>query len=130
VVYPVSVAICVYLWDTTLPPPTLPQGKVRFLLPLVVVLIVTAHSIWVARHTIIQLRFHRPTTQEYLHLTYAATLLELSEDAVRARLQRIGSTTQLHAGQEYIAVDDVCDLLLNTWLPAETSGPAADGERR
>ncbi len=45
VLYPVLLAYMTYLWDTTLPPPNLPDGMVRFLLPCAL-LIGIAGDLW------------------------------------------------------------------------------------
>ena len=128
VVYPIILAISVYLWDTTLPPPTLPEGMARLAVPLVVLLAVTTHWVWMAGRMLVRRRSRRHTAQEYMTLARAAILLKMSHEQISTRLRQLGGSTQVRDGQEYIAVDDLCDLVLNAWLSADIPGPPNGGE--
>jgi hypothetical protein len=105
--HPLALALVIYLWDTTLPPPTLPGGVFREYLPRVVVglLIDLVETI---RHR----RTPRPRTVHiragFLSIQHAAALLGIPVDEVWQRMHQVGRTAmRTPDGDEALSLDDV-----------------------
>jgi hypothetical protein len=107
VAYPLILATSIYLLDTTLPPPNLPSGWPREIIPRLVLLGLLADCL----RTILWRRgLHRGMDQygQPVALEDAARLLGLTELELRIRLQQrsIGITIDT-IGCEYVSADDL-----------------------
>jgi hypothetical protein len=108
VVYPLLLAASIYLWDTTLPPPSLPEGWPRVFIPSLVLLglmIDYARTVQHVRH----LRRRSTRTHRYpVALDEAARLLGIPLADLRRRIQkRKYAITIDSAGREYVVLDDL-----------------------
>ena len=108
ILYPLILAGTIYLWDTTLPPPSLPEGPLRGLVPRVILLGMLTDGLMAisraqrARWRAIQI------ADGYLSLDDAAVLCGTTVDDLRRRLGRAGRTTQIgNDGREHLALDDL-----------------------
>jgi hypothetical protein len=108
IAYPLILAGSIYLWDTTLPPPSLPDGWPRVLIPSLVLLgllidyVYTVHRMLVARG--------RSTTRyrATIALDHAAQLLGVPVTDLRIRLQQHRCVISIDdAGQESVCLDDL-----------------------
>lgn len=101
--YPVLLAATVYLWDTTLPPPTLPEGQARGVVPrLVLLALLTDALLSIRRHlrrasvvrlvrrALAQLARAIPVRNGLVPLVAIAELFEVTPDELVARLRRRG----------------------------------------
>jgi hypothetical protein len=108
IVYPLILAASIYLWDTTLPPPSLPDGWPRVLIPglvLLGLLIDYAYAVQRVRRT-----RGRSTPSQFhpIALDDAARLLGIPVTNLRLRLQERRFAIIIDAtGQEYVSLDDV-----------------------
>ena len=99
--YPLLLGSAIYLWDATLPPPTLPPNLLRVLVPKLIIVGILSHMLLHARAT------HRPSggvrvIGGYVDLLEVAALMGWPPTAIRARLQ--ASPLALHvAGSKPIA---------------------------
>lgn len=108
VVYPLILAGSIYLWDTTLPPPSLPDGWPRVLIPGLVLLgLLIDYAYTVQR---VRQAYRRSTARHRapVALDDAAQLLGIPVTNLRIRLQErrcviIIDTT----GREYLSLDDL-----------------------
>jgi hypothetical protein len=112
ILYPLILAGTIYLWDTTLPPPSLPEGPLRGLVPRAILLGVLTDGLMAisrarrARWRAIQI------VGGYLTLDDAAPLCGTKVDDLRRRLGRAGRTTQIgDDGREHVALADLNDLI-------------------
>jgi hypothetical protein len=108
IVYPLILAGSIYLWDTTLPPPSLPDGWPRVLIP---GLVLAGLLIDYAR-TVLRVRRSRgrstASRRGRLALDDAARLLGIPVTELRVRIQERGHVIAIDAaGQEYVSLDDV-----------------------
>ncbi len=106
--YPLLLALVIYTWDTTLPPPTLPGGVLRDYLPHVVVVGLLIDLV----ATVGQRRTTRPRSVQiyagFLSVEDAAALLGITVNDVRMRLQQAGRTAIITPnGNEALSLDDV-----------------------
>jgi hypothetical protein len=101
-------AVVIYLWDTTLPPPTLPGGVLRDYLPRMVI-------VGLLIDLVVRVQ-HRPARQPrtvhmragLLAIQDAAALLGITVDEVRRRLQQTGRTAvRTPDGDEALSLDDM-----------------------
>ncbi len=106
--YPVVLAVVIYLWDTTLPPPTLPGGVLRDYLPRMVI-------VGLLIDLVVRVQ-HRPARQPrtvhiragFLSIQHAAALLGIPVDEVRQRMHQAGRTAmRTPDGDEALSLDDV-----------------------
>ncbi len=106
--YPMVLAVVIYVWDTTLPPPTLPGGVLRDYLPRMVIVGLLIDLVVSVQH--------RPATQPrtvhiragLLAIQDAAALLGITVDEVRRRLQQTGRTAvRTPDGDEALSLDDM-----------------------
>ena len=111
--YPIILAGVIYLWDTTLPPPSLPEGLLRALIPRVVLVGLLADvfvSVRRATH-----RHPRNATRlygSYMELDGCARVLSITAADLRVRLRRAGRTTRVtKAGVEFLSLDDLLAVL-------------------
>lgn len=101
--YPVLLAATVYLWDTTLPPPTLPEGQARGVVPRLVLLALLTDALLSIRHHLRQASVVRlvrrapaqlaraiPVRNGLVPLVAIAELFEVTPDELVARLRRRG----------------------------------------
>jgi hypothetical protein len=117
IVYPLLLAGGIYLWDTSLPPPSLPEGPVRHVVPLILLLgLLIDCSITIRRS-------RRPSGYaplfdgDQLPLTTAARILTSTPEAVRTRLRHLGRTTIIaDDGTEYLVLDDISALIFRATL--------------
>jgi hypothetical protein len=110
--YPLVLAAGIYLWDHTLPPPSLPEGPLRELIPRIILLwlfadiMLTTQRSGKARWRAIQIRGRR------LALEDAAMLLMTTPDDLRHQLARAGRATRIgEDGREWLTLDDVRALM-------------------
>jgi hypothetical protein len=108
VMYPILLAYITYLWDTTLPPPHLPEGELRALLPAALIVGIAGDLLlnWHTSRPFAPVRL--PVQAGYVNLYEAAYFLRLAPEVVRARLARTGHTMLTsRAGEEYVALADL-----------------------
>lgn len=104
--YPVVLAWVVYLWDTTLPPPNLPDGLIRGLLPWLALAGIMLDALMVMQRQFLRIRVARTmvTMQRpgrraiavhngLVPVETIAELLQISPEELVARLQRHGRYT-------------------------------------
>jgi hypothetical protein len=108
IVYPLILAGSIYLWDTTLPPPSLPEGWPRVLIPslvLVGLLIDYIYTVQRMRHARRQVA---PRQDHSIALDDAARLLGIPVANLRIRLQERRYVISIDStGREYVSLDDV-----------------------
>jgi hypothetical protein len=114
-VYPIIIAGVIYLWDTTLPPPTLPEGPLRWLIPRAVLIGLVADAVRTLR------RAPRPPEQAtrisggYLTVEGAARVLDTTPADLRLRLWRaMRAPVVSRDGTEYLSLDDL-HVVLRHW---------------
>ena len=112
ILYPLILAGTIYLWDTTLPPPSLPEGPLLGLVPRAILLAVLADGLMaISRAQRAEWRALQ-VVDGYLTLDDAALLCGTTVDDLRRRLGRAGCTTRLgDDGREQVALDDLDDLM-------------------
>jgi hypothetical protein len=117
VLYPLLLAGGIYLWDTTLPPPSPPEGPLRQIVPrLLLVGLLTDYLITLRRA---HLQARRPPLfrGDRVPLAAAARILHTTEADVRVRLHQAGRTTSRGVdGNEELTLDDLIVLLLRQTL--------------
>lgn len=105
-IYPVILFGTIYLWDTNLPPPNLPDGSWRALVPLVVIAALIVDLARTAR------RFRQAAHSGrgfsviggYVSVDEAAALFEIQPQVLRSRLKRAAcSVIVAFDGREYVA---------------------------
>jgi hypothetical protein len=106
--YPLVLGAGIYLWDHTLPPPSLPEGPLRELIPSLILLWLFAEGALSfqrsrgARWRTVQIRGRRLTLED------AALLLSIAPDDLRRRLGQAGRTIGIgEDGQEWLTLDDL-----------------------
>lgn len=146
IIYPLLLATVTYLWDATLPPPTLPEGLVRNLVPRLVVSGLIADVVVVAlqrrREASAARRAQRATREPNLRIQVRGGLVPLEETAalfgvtpaeLSERLHRIGckvivrDTLYVHihdllAVIEHWHADDPMHQKPNPWKPNSHNG--------
>jgi hypothetical protein len=112
ILYPLILAGTIYLWDTTLPPPSLPEGPLRGLVPRAILLgVLTDGLLAISRAQRARWRAVK-IVGSYLTLEDAARLCGTTVDDLRRRLGRAGRTTRLsNDGREHVAFADLDDLI-------------------
>jgi len=110
--YPLVLGVGIYLWDHTLPPPSLPEGPLREIIPCIILLWLFAEGLLIMqqarkeRWRVIQIRGRTLTLED------AAVLLATSPDDLRKRLRRVGRAPGIgEDGQERLTLDDVQAIL-------------------
>jgi hypothetical protein len=106
--YPLVLAAGIYLWDHTLPPPSLPEGPLRELIPRIILLWLFAEGMLTlqrsrkTRWRTIQIRGRTLTLED------AAVLFATTPDDLRQRLGRVGRAPGIgEDGQERLTLDDL-----------------------
>jgi hypothetical protein len=106
--YPLVLGAGIYLWDHTLPPPSLPEGPVRELLPRLILLwlfiegVLSFQRSRKTRWRAVQIRGRRLTLED------AAVLLAVTPDDLRRRLGQAGRAIRTgDDGQEWLTLDDL-----------------------
>ncbi|HEY3231654.1 MAG TPA: hypothetical protein VGJ87_20665 [Roseiflexaceae bacterium] len=110
--YPLILAGTIYLWDTTLPPPSLPDGPLRGLVPHAILLgVLTDGLMAISRAR--RARWHAiQIVGGYLTLEDAALLCGTTVGDLRRRLGRAGRTTQIGGdGSERVVLANRNDLI-------------------
>jgi hypothetical protein len=111
VLYPLLLGCLIYLWDTTLPPPTLPEGIGRHLLVRLLLIGLLADTVR---------RLHRkpqpplvtsPVRDDLIQLTRAARLLQTTPQALQERLQQLGWDWVLLDGEAYLSIEALVALI-------------------
>jgi hypothetical protein len=107
IVYPLILAGSIYLWDTTLPPPSLPNGWPRLLIPrLVLISLLVDYAL--VMHRVRQARKNAGNIQRRIALDDAASLLGLSTAELRQHMQKQRRPIVIDAaGLEQVSLDDV-----------------------
>jgi hypothetical protein len=132
VIYPLVLIGVIYLWDTTLPPPSLPEGLLRAVVPRLALLgIAVDAALLLRRYCEAKLwkRRGRPVPphsfrrrilvrQGIVPLDEVAQLFHVSVDALRIRLEGAGGAPVWYAGREYLRLGDVLRILAQ-WNNAE-----------
>jgi len=123
VLYPLLLGCLIYLWDTTLPPPTLPEGLGRHLLVRVLL-------IGLLTDTVRQL--HRkpqpplapsPGRDNLIHVTRAARLLQTTPQALQERLQQLEWDWVLLDGEAYLSADALVALVEHEAARSQSNCP-------
>jgi hypothetical protein len=106
--YPLVLAAGIYLWDHTLPPPSLLEGPLRKLIPRIILLWLFADTVLTTQRSrktrwrAIQIRGRTLTLED------AAVLLAMTPDDLRRQLGRVGRATRIGKdGQERVILDDL-----------------------
>jgi hypothetical protein len=106
--YPLVLASVLYLWDTTLPPPTLPDGPIRVALPLTMLVGIVVDVGLLLWQTA---RLHRRFIHAYagrVALVDAARIAGISPEALRIYCRRTGRSVSIDAtGMEELRLADV-----------------------
>lgn len=106
--YPFAIGGVLYLWDSTLPPPNLPDGPIRVALPLA---LLAGIAVDVGLHLWQATRPHRRFVHVYagrVALVDAARIVGISPDAFRQQYRRIGRPIMLdHTGSEELLLADL-----------------------
>lgn len=112
ILHPLILAGTIYLWDTTLPPPSLPEGPLRGLVPRAILLgALTDGLLAISRAQRARCRAIR-IVAGYLTLDDAVLLCGTTVDDLRSRLGRAGRTTRIgDDGRKYVALADLHDLI-------------------
>jgi hypothetical protein len=106
--YPLLLANMAYLWDHTLPPPNLPDGLVRLVLPLAIVAGILGDLVMYYRRALPFAPKRIPVYGGYVNLDEAAHFFRLPPDLVRVHAERSGRPIVMgRGGDEYIALDDL-----------------------
>jgi hypothetical protein len=123
VLYPLILAGIMYLWDHSLPPPSLPDGAIRHMLPRLVFVWLVADivmAVWTRRHAAY------PATHaglEYIALDDVAALLGTDSATLRRYAQRAGWPIMLDAaGRPYLARTDLA-ALVDDWTRHHDARP-------
>jgi hypothetical protein len=116
-IYPAILFATIYLWDSNLPPPSLPEGTLRVLVPLIVigaliVDLVLTHTRHTKRYT--SKRSGITVTGGYVGLEEAARFFNLAPHDLRSRLEHARTDWVVGMdGYEYVALTDVLYALDN-----------------
>jgi hypothetical protein len=110
--YPLVLAAGIYLWDHTLPPPSLPEEPLRELIPRIILLwlfadaVLTVQRFGKGRWRAIQIRGRTLTLED------AAMLLATTPDDLRRQLDQVGRAPRIgEDGQERLTLDDLKALI-------------------
>jgi hypothetical protein len=115
--HPLLLAAGIYLWDTTLPPPSLPAGPLRTIVPAVLLAGLVLDWLLVLRRLVRHSSGGPLARADQLPLDAAAQILGMSPNDVRARVQSSGGIVKIaRDGTEYLTFDDLCDLILRSAL--------------
>jgi hypothetical protein len=113
--YPVVLTSVIYLWDTSLPPPSLPEGPLRELVPRLVLIGLVADMLISVRGLQQSPSKRTPIRGGRIQLDGAALVLDTTPDDLRTRLKRIErSTIMSEDGEEYLSLDDLY-MVLERW---------------
>lgn len=108
IAYPLILAGSIYLWDTTLPPPSLPDGWPRVLIPGLVLLGLLIDYAYTVQRVRQAGRWSAPSDRVTVALDNAAQLLGIPVANLRLRLQeRRRVITIDDAGREAVYLDEL-----------------------
>jgi hypothetical protein len=108
IVYPLILAGSIYLWDTTLPPPSLPDGWPRVLIPGLVLLGLLIDYAYTVQRVRQARGRSTPRHRAPVALDEAAQLLGIPVTTLRLRLQERRCVITIDdTGQESVCLDDL-----------------------
>ncbi len=108
IAYPLILAASIYLWDTTLPPPSLPDGWPRVLIPGLVLLGLLIDYAYTVQRVRQARGRSTPRQCHSVALDAAARLLGIPVTILRLRLQERRFAITIDAtGQEYVSLNDL-----------------------
>jgi hypothetical protein len=106
--YPFLLAVIAYLWDTTLPAPSLPEGAARMLLPLLLLVGMIGDALLNGRRVLPFKPRRIRVYGDYVNLDEAALFFRIPPDVVRLQCARDGrAIVASRTGEAYIALDDL-----------------------
>jgi hypothetical protein len=110
--YPLLLAAAIYLWDTTLPPPSLPDGLLRFLIPRVVMVGILGHLVYLVLQRRKRIRRIVPVVRGYVQLDEVAPLFDRSPAQLRTQVLLAGYRVYIDSdAKEYVALKDLMAVL-------------------
>jgi hypothetical protein len=106
--YPFLLAVVAYLWDSTLPAPSLPDGAARILLPLILLVGMVGDALLSRRRVLPFVPRRVRVYGNYVNLDEAALFFRIPPDVMRLQCARDGHAVVTgRSGEEYIALDDL-----------------------
>jgi hypothetical protein len=113
--YPIVLAGVIYLWDTTLPPPSLPDGPLRWLVPRAVLVSLLADLVITLRRWRVPPRKATRIYHGYMALDGVAQVLDTTSSDLRLRLRCASRAPIVGSdGTEYLSLDDLY-IILARW---------------
>jgi hypothetical protein len=110
--YPLLLANMAYIWDHTLPPPTLPDGLIRVALPLAMLLGIMGDLLVHFQRALPFTPKRIPVYGGYVNLDEAAHFFRLPPDLVRISCERSGHRIVMgRGGDEYVALDTLLSVI-------------------
>jgi hypothetical protein len=124
--YPLLLASAIYLWDVSLPPPTLPHGVLRTLVPKLVMVGILSHMLLRARPQPIPAQRRVRVLHGYSDLVEVADLFGRSPAMIRDRLRPYPLAIYVaDDGCEYVSLIMVL-ALLDDHLPQGNEGTSME----
>ena len=106
--YPFLLAAIAYLWDSTLPAPSLPDGAARMLLPLVLLVGMIGDALLNGRRVLPFAPRRIRVYGDYLNLDEAALFFRIPPDIVRLQCAQDGRAIIVgRSGESYVALEDL-----------------------
>jgi hypothetical protein len=106
--YPFLLAVVAYLWDSTLPAPSLPDGAARVLLPLILLVGMIGDALLNRRRVLPFVPRRVRVYGNYVNLDEAALFFRIPPDIMRLQLARDRRAVVTgRSGEAYIALDDL-----------------------
>jgi hypothetical protein len=106
--YPFLLAVVAYLWDSTLPAPSLPDGAARILLPLILLVGMVGDALLNGWRILPFVPRRIRVYGNYVNLDEAALFFRIPPDVVRLQCARDKRTVVTgRSGEAYIALDDL-----------------------
>jgi hypothetical protein len=108
IVYPILIAAVTYLWDETLPPPSLTDSHARFFFPLICLAVIGGDLALSWRRALPFAPRRLRVYGDYVNLDEAAHFFHIPPDVLRAHLARAGRPIIVgRSGEEYVLLDDL-----------------------